>query len=303
MVKEKIDELIEQLAIKQLDGNITEPYFYRIYPFTNENLNAYFSQLDLKDKKILTVGSSGDQILYALLNDASDITCMDISPYAKFFIDLKIASIRAFDFKEFRKFFNFAKKSNDIISSYLYSKVSHFMPEDSKYFWDNIFLEFDKVAKFANSHIILSDHYASDEEQFKRIKEKLNRDFSLRFINTDIKDIIPLIDNERFDAIFLSNVYDYVDEWSDVDKQVGFSNLTFHSDQQRQFFNICNDFMNLLNPNGVLQVDYAYDNMHLNSLKYMFSSVFDRYDVYDIKTGDGGPIIIQKPDEMISVKE
>ena len=69
------------------------PLFHRVYPLSNEQLNQYFSKLNLNNKKVLTVGRSGDQILYSLLYGAKDITFVDINPYAKFYIDLKIAAL------------------------------------------------------------------------------------------------------------------------------------------------------------------------------------------------------------------
>ena len=55
--------------------------FYKIYPFTTENLNAYLTKYDFTNKRVLTVGSSGDQILNTFLMGAKDITVFDINPF------------------------------------------------------------------------------------------------------------------------------------------------------------------------------------------------------------------------------
>lgn len=34
--------------------------FTKVYPFTTEKLSGYFPVMDLKDKSVFTVGSSGD---------------------------------------------------------------------------------------------------------------------------------------------------------------------------------------------------------------------------------------------------
>ena len=39
--------------------------FSKIYPFTTENIAGYIDYFDFDDKSLLTVGSSGDQILNA----------------------------------------------------------------------------------------------------------------------------------------------------------------------------------------------------------------------------------------------
>ena len=79
--------------------------FSRIYTFTTENISGYLKYFDLKDKTLLTVGSSGDQILNAYFYGARDITLYDINPYAKYYIYLKVAAILSLDYKEFQYFF------------------------------------------------------------------------------------------------------------------------------------------------------------------------------------------------------
>ena len=51
-----------------------------IYPFTTEMISGYFDKLDLKEKTVLTVGSSIDQGLNALLLGAKNVTVFDINP-------------------------------------------------------------------------------------------------------------------------------------------------------------------------------------------------------------------------------
>ena len=47
--------------------------FSRIYSFTTENIAGYIEYFDLNNKNLLTIGSSGDQILNAFYNGAKDI--------------------------------------------------------------------------------------------------------------------------------------------------------------------------------------------------------------------------------------
>ena len=48
-----------------------------VYPFTNENLLELFKQLNVKGKTVATAGSSGDQMLAALLFGAKNVTLID----------------------------------------------------------------------------------------------------------------------------------------------------------------------------------------------------------------------------------
>ena len=54
-------------------------FFDKVYPFTTEKIAGYMEHMDVKDKSVLTVGSSMDQALNACLYGSKDITVMDIS--------------------------------------------------------------------------------------------------------------------------------------------------------------------------------------------------------------------------------
>ena len=94
-------ELEEALytAKERCEGNIildeaSMNGFEEIYPFTTENIAGYIDYFDLQDKSLLTVGSSGDQIINAAFKRAKDITLLDINPYAKYLIKLRIKNLR-----------------------------------------------------------------------------------------------------------------------------------------------------------------------------------------------------------------
>ena len=83
--EEKIERMMTaMLARKGLDKS-DEKYnlrgFERFYLYTNEHLNTFLKKINVKDKRVLTVGRSGDQILYSLLNGAREVVCFDICPF------------------------------------------------------------------------------------------------------------------------------------------------------------------------------------------------------------------------------
>lgn len=80
-----------------------------IYPFTTENIAGYIDCFDLEDKTLLTVGSSGDQVINAALKGAREITLLDINPCAKYYYYLKEAGILEFSLAEFNKFFRYIR--------------------------------------------------------------------------------------------------------------------------------------------------------------------------------------------------
>ena len=68
----------------ELDDGILKEYptpvspFDYFYLFSNENLNFLFKRINVENKSVLTVGSSGDQALYAFANGAKNIVHFDI---------------------------------------------------------------------------------------------------------------------------------------------------------------------------------------------------------------------------------
>ena len=298
MNRKYIDELIEKIvkvqanktgANHELIGEKELPFFYKVYPLSNEYLNDYFSFLDLEDKKILTVGSSGDQILYALANGAKEVTHVDISPYAKFYIDFKIATIKQLDYEDFKKFLN--RDDLNLIKSNLYQKIRCLLPEDSKYFWDNIFIEFASLIDFTHASSSVCDSYVYDEEQYNIIKQALDKKYNLKFKCLDIRDILTYVKNNKYDAIFLSNIFDYVESWEEKtveNKEL----LKLYLPQEVEFFNICQGLLNSLNPNGILQVQYGFGDNSTMRAKRLFEKYFKDYKVSRILTLSGGPVII-----------
>ena len=63
--------------------------FTKVYPFTTEKLSGYFPVMNLKDKSVFTVGSSGDQVFNALVCGAGKITVFDINPDTSKFYKIK----------------------------------------------------------------------------------------------------------------------------------------------------------------------------------------------------------------------
>jgi len=94
LVLEKACSMLNKLT---LDLNI----YNRIYSFTNENVAGYIDYFDLKNKSLLTVGSSGDQVINAFYKGCRDITLIDVNPFAKYYINLKIAAVISLTYQEF----------------------------------------------------------------------------------------------------------------------------------------------------------------------------------------------------------
>ena len=193
--------------------------FSKIYPFTTENIAGYIDYFDFDDKSLLTVGSSGDQILNAFYNGARDITLFDINEYAKFYVYLKIAAILSLSYKEFKAFFfrhglTPFVRNHHMFSPELYEKIKgnlRLLDYESFLFFDELFSLYEPTKirermfdddEDRNVVIKGMNKYLKDEESYNKL-QAIIRKISFRYINGNIfeEDV-----NGKFDNIFLSNL-------------------------------------------------------------------------------------------------
>ena len=271
-INEKIETMMRHMNSIVNYISETPPYFYtdrlegfnQVYPTTNEHLYAMFKSVNVKNKDVLTVGSSGDQILYSILFGAKNITCFDVNPFVKYFFDYKVATIKTYNYEQFREIFHFNifREENknwqrDLLSASVYKKISHLLPEDTKFFWDNIFLENNSVRSiFAERPEFLIETYIWDKKIYLKLQKALNaNNYSVNFIRSDITKVFDKLGTDKkYDVILLSNIFDYLGHYSDTDII-----------KARKFYRLVKKFEQLLNPNGKIQLDYLYYKDHQNS--------------------------------------
>lgn len=206
-------------AISTCDGNLKHcSEFSRIYTFTTENISSYLKYFDLKNKKLLTVGSSGDQILNAYYYGARDITLYDINIYAKYYVYLKIAAILSLNYKEFQEFFLKYKRNGydnkKMFSIELLRKIKptlRLLDYESYLFFDELFCLYSssRIREYlfdddeSRSSVIQEFNvYLQNEINYSQLKSII-KTIKFKYINGDIfKDSIP----GTFDNIILSNL-------------------------------------------------------------------------------------------------
>ena len=155
-----------------------------IYPFTTEMISGYFDRLDLKDKTVLTVGSSIDQGLNALLLGAKNVTVFDINPNIESFFEHKRKLI-------------LSKTRNELYEAVLESDFLY-----------------TKKDIFSKNAVMLMNTYLSSNQQYENLREKLeNCDIS--FIIGDIFKMEESHIKEKFDRIILSNALQYLPIYAD----------------------------------------------------------------------------------------
>ena len=223
------------------DGNfryLTE--YSKIYTFTTENIDGYIKYFDLNNKSLLTVGSSGDQILNAFYSGARDITLFDINPYAKYYVYLKIAAILSLSYKEFKFFFfkygvSSFKRNKYMFSKEIFNKIKdnlRIFDYESYLFFDELFSIYDRneirdrlFDDDEDRNIVIKGFnvYLKDEESYDRLKLIIKK-ISFKYIHGNIfEDNIP----GKFDNIFLSNLCTItsLENFKNLLKQIDKNNL------------------------------------------------------------------------------
>lgn len=187
--------------------------FNSIYPFTSENIAGYMKELDLTDKKVITVTGSTDHILNAVLQGATEITTFDINPLTKPYMDFKISALKNLSYEDFIKLLLFESNMN-----LDYSIISSLdMSDESKIFWLEQLSKFNNNGielrnsslfntKYFNPYSKLWQNLYLEKSRYNLLKQQL-KDVNISFINTSLTDL--KID-ENFDYMFLSNISDYL---------------------------------------------------------------------------------------------
>jgi len=193
--------------------------FSRIYTFTTENISGYIDYFNFDNKSLLTVGSSGDQVLNAFYNGARDITLFDINEYSKYYVYLKISAILSLSYKEFILFFfkyvkNPYEKNRCMFSKVLFNKIKdnlRIIDYESYLFFDELFSLYEKDMirsrlfdddEDRNRVIKGFNNYLKDEESYNKLKSIISK-ITFEYINGNMFE--DSIDG-RFDNIFLSNL-------------------------------------------------------------------------------------------------
>ena len=213
-------ELLEKAA-KMVEAKNLDFDFMKIYPFSTENIDGYLPYFTLKDKSLLTVGSSGDQVLNSFYQGCRDITLIDINPFAKYYTNLKIAGIISLNYDEFIQFF-LIKIDNifnhNRFNQELFKKISPTLKAidyDSYYFFSEIFCKYDLDS--INNYLLNDDEekskiikginiYLQSEENYNKLKYLLHN-ICFTFIN---EDLFKFQSDNKYDNIFLSNIGGYV---------------------------------------------------------------------------------------------
>lgn len=195
-----------------------------IYKKTNEKLNEFIDLLLNKDK-VLSVIGSGDQILNTLLTKPSKIDAFDISVFPKFFLKLKIASIKSLSRDEYIKFFFSTTETflDEYYDDLYFDKIRKELEIEAEDFWTYLFQYNDwydiyNSTLFSSESVfeeqaIIQNKYLDNDEYYK-LRDIL-QSVQINYIESNLLDLKI---NDTYDLIYLSNILEYVKKSAYFDK-------------------------------------------------------------------------------------
>ena len=236
-----------------------------IYGYTNEELDLFLPILPIKDKKVLTVASSGDQILSCALNGAKKIDAFDINPFQIYYSKLKIAAIKALNVKEYNNYF-FNKDYKSIFSKELYKKIRLYLDNNTKKFFDELYLNGFEY-KFENlvCNFILHDQFIKELEYTKEDNYDITKDnvnnACINYISCDFFKLHRYL-KDVYDVMLFSNMY----EW-------------FNFKQKEKFLSYVKKLEKHLSDDGIISLYTSVNKYKSNDLE-VESKNHDNINIY-----------------------
>ncbi len=124
--------LIKKIKLKQKQEQVQISKL--VFTHNWEDPESDLAALRIKSNDVVqAITSGGCNVLGFLLHDPKEIYSVDINPAQSYLLELKIAAIRLFDFKEFIAFAGLTDCDNRIE---LFSKLKHLLGSNAVAFWD-----------------------------------------------------------------------------------------------------------------------------------------------------------------------
>lgn len=303
-------ETIKELEKEKISDTLEFGEFSSMYVFSNENLKEYLKKLNVINKEILTVASSGDQFINLALLGAKKIDNFDINRNASFMIQLKIAALKVLNYEEYLDFFSRSVIENINIvettagvksidyntkafdyKTYLKIKVS--LPDEAALYWDMIYedhgflgrrLRDSKLLNGGSKELAVKNNlYLEDEENYKKVSSIIS-DLEYNFYYKSILELHTL--TSKYDVILLSNIYSFLEK--DKDNKITNNKFVKY---------ITSMLSSNLNDNGIISLAYQFNYSKKEeksgfALKDLLSKKFEICEIEDFEKEPLKKIII-----------
>ena len=226
-VKKALDIAKRKCSGEIIPIQVNEFDFGHIYNFATESISFYKPLFDLKNKSLLTVGSSCDQVIEAYAAGASKVRVVDINYFTKYYFYLKKAALLTLDFDDYLNFLSYNRLgykttngiNNDVLSVSLFEKIKPCLKSlnnDAYLFWTELFNLYNGKQIFDNMFFTFQE---LDDRRKKVALPYLSSNEDFNNSKLAIADKDPYFNcsnlmnyNARYyyDNIWLSNVLEYL---------------------------------------------------------------------------------------------
>ncbi len=261
----------EKLLYKENENSSLTPFgcTESSYLWTNENMYLYEDE-DLSDKCILTVTSSGDHTLNAVLNGAKKIDSFDINLYSKYVSALKIAMIKKYDYNAFLYRVNWIENIGGLnfnAGKNMVEELKEYLTYDEYMFWKTEeYLRINNKIDFydiVNTNLYRNLNRYNNVCSYKKLRKMLG-DVSISYSNFDIKDISDNV-NQKYDEIYVSNI------------------LEFFLSSDKEYKKVVQSLDGILNKKGKIHgydfnrnINAKYVDKYPNNLVYKYKEIKDK---------------------------
>ncbi|QQG38943.1 MAG: DUF3419 family protein [Candidatus Woesearchaeota archaeon] len=190
-----------------------------MYVYGTEMISDYYKKIGIKNKIVLTIAGSGDQVINAYFFGAKKVIGFDLNRLAYYFNNLKFQAIRKLTYKEFLRFFGTGMK-NPNLDYNLYKKVSDGLDKNTRSFFDALYKKFDYKGRtlgkseffHKREYVIINikriNIYLKNEKNYLKTQNIIKKN-RLCFITSNITNISQKL-KEKIDIMNLSNVPNFV---------------------------------------------------------------------------------------------
>ncbi len=203
MELERIEILRDLNGAGKVQKNISRYGYDRVYQWSNESMEALFRNFSVKDKDVLTVVGSGDQVFSSLYNGANTVDTFDANKLAIYHYFLRKWIIQYFgvDYPN-NKFFK--DRYVDIMRLVFSIKPENDLERKAVIFW--------KHYLYAGNNWLLSHPETNRQESdFAKDIDRLKK--SIKPITFKLQNIAEEYDSEKkYDVVILSNIMEHVED-------------------------------------------------------------------------------------------
>lgn len=253
--RKKLEKLLKNNTIMGDFSDFTK--YSPTYLATNENHRNVLKVVDVKDKDILCVTSSGDFVFNSLASGARSVVTFDLNKFAKYVLELKVATVKTYNDEKLYAGF-WLNNSPYFLSFNKFLEIRGNLSSDAFLFWNYVYsyldihkLSLGKTDFFRNTMyniISIQEEYNVyyEKNYYEKLREKLLKGVCISCYDMDITAIKSLESKYQFDVIYLSNILQY---YATIDKL----------DSKEKVHKFIQDIEEkLLRPNGLISVNYCY---------------------------------------------